>query len=293
MVALTGQADAYYTDYRGTPQEFVSALKYGYLYQGQWYRWQEKRRGTSNLGRPRPAMVTFIQNHDQVANSARGLRVRQLSAPGVYKAITAVALLGPGTPMLFQGQEFGASSPFLFFADHKPDLAKMIRHGRAEFLAQWRSLRVPEMKACLPDPCSESSFELSKLNFDELDANRAIYALHKDLLQLRRDDPVFSKQGADGLDGAVLSASAFVMRFFSPGFENDRLLLVNLGTSVDLAPAPEPLLAAPKGAQWRKLWSSEDPPYGGCGTAEIDNDENWKLPGQAAIVLFPMSTEQL
>ncbi len=292
MVALTGQADAYYTDYRGSPQEFVSALKYGYLYQGQWYRWQEKRRGTSNLGRPRPAMVNFIQNHDQIANSARGQRAHQLSSPGVYKAITAVTLLGPGTPMLFQGQEFGASSPFLFFADHKPDLAKMIRRGRADFLAQWRSLRLPDMKVCLPDPCSESTFECSKLKFEELETNREIYALHKDLLQLRRDDPVFSKQGADGLDGAILAPAAFVMRFFSPGFENDRLLLVNLGTTVELTPAPEPLLAAPQGAQWRKLWSSEDPPYGGCGAAEIDNDENWRLPGQAAIVLSPVSIEQ-
>src|SRR5262249_14429087 len=75
MVALTGKADAYYSDYRGRPQEFVSAIKYGFLYQGQWYRWQKKRRGTLNLELPRGAMVTFLQNHDQVANSASGLRV--------------------------------------------------------------------------------------------------------------------------------------------------------------------------------------------------------------------------
>ena len=112
MVALTGKADAYYSDYRGNPQEFVSAVKYGWLYQGQWYRWQKKRRGTLSLGLPRRALVTFIQNHDQVANSAHGLRVSALSAPGVLRALTALTLLGPGTPMLFQGQEFASSSPF-------------------------------------------------------------------------------------------------------------------------------------------------------------------------------------
>ncbi len=94
MVALTGKADAYYTDYRGTPQEFVSSMKHGYLYQGQWYRWQEKRRGTSTLGLPRPAMVTFIQNHDQIANSACGQRITELSSPGLFRAVTARDPLG-------------------------------------------------------------------------------------------------------------------------------------------------------------------------------------------------------
>src|SRR5439155_5813930 len=105
QVALTGRDEAYYTDYRGTAQEFVSAAKYGFLYQGQWYRWQRKRRGTSTFGLPKTAMVNFIQNHDQVANSARGERAHQQTSPGVYKALTALTLLMPGTPMLFQGQE--------------------------------------------------------------------------------------------------------------------------------------------------------------------------------------------
>ncbi len=163
MVALTGKADAYYSDYRGTPQEFVSAVKYGYLYQGQWYRWQKKRRGRSMLGMPRQAMVNFIQNHDQVANSARGQRVHDLTSPGLLKAVTAATLLAPGTPMLFQGQEFAASSRFLFFADHKPDLAKLIRKGRIEFLQQWRSLSQPEMRKCFDDPAAIETFERSRL----------------------------------------------------------------------------------------------------------------------------------
>ncbi len=287
MVALTGKADAYYTDYRGRPQEFVSAMKYGYLYQGQWYRWQKKRRGSSNLGSPRPAMVTFIQNHDQVANSARGQRAHELSAPGVLKALTALTLLGPGTPMLFQGQEFAASSPFLFFADHKPDLAKLIRKGRTEFLEQWRSLRLPDIKKCFKDPCSEDTFLSSKLDFADVDKHSEIYALHCDLLRLRREDPILSRQGEYGLDGAVLSESAFVLRYFSPEFESDRLLIVNLGIDLELNPSPEPLLAPPADTGWKSLWSSEDPRYGGCGTAPLDSKENWRIPGQAAVVLHP------
>ena len=81
VVALTGRNEAYYTDYLGKPQELVSAMKYGYLYQGQWYKWQKQRRGTPSLNVQQSAFVTFIENHDHVANSARGLRLRQLTAP--------------------------------------------------------------------------------------------------------------------------------------------------------------------------------------------------------------------
>ncbi len=105
MVRLTGHNEAYYTDYLGNPQEFVSAAKYGYLYQGQWYKWQSKRRGTPTFGLPHPVFVTFIQNHDQVANSARGQRAHMVTGPGLHRAMTTLVLLAPGTPMLFQGEE--------------------------------------------------------------------------------------------------------------------------------------------------------------------------------------------
>jgi len=292
MVALTGKADAYYTDYRGTPQELLSAVKYGYLYQGQWYRWQEKRRGTPTLGAPRSAMINFIQNHDQVANSARGQRIHDLTSPGMLKTMTALTLLAPGTPMLFQGQEFAASSPFLFFADHKPDLAKLIRQGRVEFLEQWRALKLPEMKKCFDDPAAVGTFERSRLDHGELRKHEEIYALHRDLLRLRREDPVIARQGADGLDGAVLSAGCFLVRFFSPDYQKDRLLLVNLGTDLELNPAPEPLLGPPASREWAKLWSTDDPRYGGCGTPSLDSDENWRIPGQAAVLLHPVPIER-
>src|SRR5262249_33940590 len=155
MVAMTGRNEAYYTDYLGKPQEFISSVKYGYLYQGQWHRWQECRRGTPSLKIPPTAFVAFIQNHDQIANSGRGERCHQLTSPGLDRAMTALLLLAPGTPMLFQGQEFAASSPFLFFANHNQDLAPLIRKGRAEFLTQFRSLATPDFQAVLDDPGDE------------------------------------------------------------------------------------------------------------------------------------------
>src|SRR5207249_1718710 len=114
---------AYYTDYLGNPQELISAVKWGFLYQGQRYKWQKKRRGAPALDIPPARFVNFIQNHDQVANSGRGLRCHLLTSPGRCKALTALLLLAPATPLLFQGQEFASNSPFLFFADHPPELA--------------------------------------------------------------------------------------------------------------------------------------------------------------------------
>ena len=114
LVALTGHREAYYTDYLGQPQEFVSAAKHGYLYQGQRYAWQQKNRGTPAWGLAPASFVSYLENHDQVANSLRGMRLHQLTSPGRYRALTTLTLLGPGTPMLFQGQEFASSKPFLY-----------------------------------------------------------------------------------------------------------------------------------------------------------------------------------
>jgi maltooligosyltrehalose trehalohydrolase len=286
MVALTGRNEAYYTDYLGTPQEFISCMKYGYLYQGQRYKWQKKRRGTPGLDMNPPAMVTFIQNHDQIANSAYGKRCHLLTAPGQLRAITALMLLAPGTPMLFQGQEFGASSPFLFFADHSAELNKQILQGRAEFLSQFRSLATPEMQERFTNPGDPATFERCKLDQSEREKHREIYDLHRDLLKLRRDEPAFRAQKRRGLDGAVLSSEAFLLRFFGEDGD-DRLLMVNLGIDLHLDPAPEPLLAPPEGAEWTIRWSSENPKYGGIGTPPLDSEENWQIPGHAAVVLQP------
>ncbi len=290
-VALTGRNEAYYTDYLGTPQEFVSAMKWGYLYQGQRYRWQKKRRGTPALDQAPAAFVTFLENHDQAANSARGLRVHQLTSPGRHRAMTALLLLGPATPMLFQGQEFSASSPFLYFADHKEDLALLVRQGRAEFLSQFRSLLDPRIQECFADPHDPATFARCKLDLAEREQHAAAYALHRDLLRLRREDPVFGRPRRGGVDGAVLSSHAFVLRWFGAGGD-DRLLVVNLGRDLHLDPAPEPLLAPPEGKAWRVLWSSEEPRYGGCGSVPPETDENWHIPGEATVALGPGPREE-
>jgi maltooligosyltrehalose trehalohydrolase len=282
MVAATGRRDAYYTDYLGTAQELLSAMKYGFLFQGQMYSWQKKRRGTPAMNLQPPRTVAFVQNHDQIANSARGARLHELTTFGRYKALTALILLGPSTPMLFQGQEFAASTPFLYFADQKPEIARLVREGRREFLGQWRSLRIAGIEYA--DPAARATFEQCKLKLSERDSHTEIYELHRDLLKLRKTEPLLARQGRQ-FDGAVLAPEAFVIRFFSENYLEDLLLAVNLGVELNFNPSPEPLLGPPQSLEWSILWSTEDPRYGGNGTAPLDSENNWIIPGHAAVLL--------
>src|SRR5690606_17727590 len=120
-VAATGQAESYYSAYQGSPQEMISAIKRGYLYQGQWSAAGDKFRGSSTRGCAAWRFITFLQNHDQIANEPTARRLRQLTSAGRYRALTALWLLAPGTPLFFQGQEWGASAPFHYFVDHPTD----------------------------------------------------------------------------------------------------------------------------------------------------------------------------
>lgn len=163
---------------------------------------------------------------------------------------------------------------------------QLVRQGHVESLRRFLSIAQPEMQARLPDPADPETFARSKLDFSERQRHAEIYTLHCDLLRLRREDPVFRAQHPGGMDGAVLGSAAFVLRFF--GGENyDRLLVVNLGRDLPMEPAPEPLLAPPQDRAWTILWSSEDPRYGGSGTALLEDAENWHMPGHAAVVLRP------
>jgi maltooligosyltrehalose trehalohydrolase len=291
-VALTGRAEAYYSDTRGRPQELISAVKSGFLFQGQYYTWQKRARGTPALDLPPWNFVLYTDNHDQVANSFSALRVHALTSPGRWRAMTALLLLAPGTPMLFQGQEFASSSRFYYFADHKPDLAGRIEQGRLEFLRQFKSLDRADATEQIPSPHAIETFQRCKIDHSEVEKNSWAEELHRDLLRLRRDDPTFSRQEARCVDGAVLGPEAFVLRFFGHTPALDRLLLVNLGADLDRGPMPEPLLAPPAGHRWDVGWSSEDVKYNAAGTPALYLDEAWLFPGQAALVMVPVKRSE-
>jgi maltooligosyltrehalose trehalohydrolase len=283
IVILTGTSEAYYSDYHGSPQEIVSAAKYGYLYQGQRSRWQNNPRGSPSLQVKHEKFICYTENHDQIVDSAWGSRIGQMTSPGRHRAATALLLLGPWTPLLFQGQEFAASTPFLYFADHTSETSALVVEGRKRFLSQFPSLATPTMQEALVPPSKEETFQACKLDLGERIEHFQFYGMFKDLVRLRKEDAVFSLQGEAGIDGAVLSDRAFMLRFF--GGDTVRLLIANLGADLLFSPASEPLLAPPQEQIWQVIFSTEDPQYGGSGTTEVELDRGWRIPAEAIIAL--------
>jgi len=265
-VAVTGRREGYYRRFLGSADELVAVTR-GPL-------------ASPDAIAP-PRLVTFLENHDQIAHSPRGLRLHALTSPGRWRALTALLLLSPGTPLLFMGQEFAASSPFLFFADHEPELARLVRQGRAEHLAQFESAADPAMQALLPDPGSPRTFARSRLNLAERARHSEVTALHRELLALRRTDPAFAAQRVPA--GRSLSPAALALRF---GRDDglDRLLLLNLGADLSLVDAAEALLEPPNGSEWALVWSSDHPRYGGSGTPAAAGAARL-IPGESALVL--------
>lgn len=284
-VNATGTNEAYFSGFRGHAQEFVSTVKYGFLYQGQWYQWQHKRRGTPAVDVSKAAFVHFLQNHDQIANAVRGMRLHQKTSPAKMRALTTTLLLSPQIPLLFQGQEFAASTPFQYFADYEGELAEKVAEGRLKFLAQFPSAATEAMARVFPPPCHPDTFAAAKLNLTERRRNQHTLRLHGDLLRLRREDSTLS--GEHEVEGAVLSENAFAIRYWGDGGQDDRLLVVNLGTGFTLSAASEPLLAPPEHHCWEIHFTSEHPEYGGDGTPDVETTAGWRFPPQAAILLRP------
>ena len=297
VVALLGNREAYYTDYLGRAHELVAAMKYGYLYQGQYYSWQKQRRGSPALDLDPRRFVAFLENHDQVANTARGERLRYRAQPAALRAMTALLMLGPWTPMLFQGQEYASPRRFTYFADFESKLAECVQQGRCTSLSQFPSYASRAIRETLPAPHALATFELSKLDWEQdsktLVAQQAL-ALHRDLLALRREDPrLRACLDASGrsFDAAVLSDVALVLRYFGKDGD-DRLILINLGRELDLTPVPEPLLGPPHAGAWALAWSSEEPRYGGSGVPEgTTDDHGWHLPAHSALLFKPAAPE--
>ena len=255
------------------------------MYQGQWYVWKRQPRGSVVTAQPASAFVFYLQNHDQVANHPSGSRILQLTSPSRYRALAALLLLAPETPLLFMGQEYGIPSPFVFFADHKKsELHANVFKGRKQFLAQFPSYATAEAQGSIPDPAAAVTVEQCKLDDRDRRLGAGWYRFHQDLLQLRREDSAIAAQALDTLEAAVLSPHAFLVRYADIE-GRDRLLLINLGGDLLYTPQAEPLLAPPHKAAWEICWCSESPCYGGSGAVDPRREDGCYLVAESTYLL--------
>jgi len=194
-VLATGESDGYYIDYADDPLGRLGrALAEGFAYQGDSSAYQQgQRRGTPSAGLPPLAFVNSIQTHDQVGNRAFGDRLEELAVAAereqTLRALIACMLLSPPPPMLFMGEEFAASTPFLYFCDFAGDLARAVTEGRRAEFSRFEMFAEPSLRARIPDPNFKSTFDRSKLNWQErrADGHAQWWTLYRDLLALRRE----------------------------------------------------------------------------------------------------------
>jgi maltooligosyltrehalose trehalohydrolase len=183
---LTGETNAYYSDF-GSLADLCKALEKAYVYDGRYSPFRKRRQGRAPVGLDGARFLAYLQNHDQVGNRPLGERSSQLMSLGRLKAAAALILTSPFLPMFFQGEEWGATTPFLYFSDHQdPMLAAMVREGRRREFPGFAGN--PED---IPDPQSPKTFARSKLAWEELSRPRHAELLdwHKRLIRLRRSHP--------------------------------------------------------------------------------------------------------
>src|SRR5581483_2334147 len=151
-------------------------------------QYRQLPRGKTSKHLPPAAFVSFIQNHDQVGNRALGERISHLADEETLLALISIMLLAPSTPMLFMGEEWAASTPFVWFANFEGELAENVRQGRLSEFSRFDDFKNPAKRKLIPDPCSRDTFEKCKLNWDELDEaeHRQWYELYKRLIALRK-----------------------------------------------------------------------------------------------------------
>ena len=183
-VNLAGDHHAYYQDFTGTPADIAKTLEQGWFFTGQASKNQGEARGTPTDGLIPENFVICIQNHDQIGNRPRGNRLSDEIPLSAYRAASALLFFAPQLPLLFQGQEWATTTPFIYFTDHNPDLGKLVSKGRKEEFKDF-----PDFQGDVPDPQDPASFEKSKLSWAEPEEpeHAGVLRLYKDLLALRRD----------------------------------------------------------------------------------------------------------
>ena len=243
---LAGDHEGYFADYSGSAEDLAKTVERGFFYVGQTAPSKNKPRGTDPSGLPPERFVVSLQNHDQVGNRALGDRIHHLLGPASYRAAVTLVLCAPETPLLFMGQEWAATTPFLYFTDHPAELGVLVTEGRRREFAAFEGFRDPAARARIPDPQALSTYRASQLRWGERDreGHREVLRLHRRLLQLRREVILPRRRGL-----AVRS-------------EGERALVLDggdLAVVIELEGEGEVPLPLQLGSAPRQLFSTEDP----------------------------------
>jgi malto-oligosyltrehalose trehalohydrolase len=280
-VQMTREDEGYMGYFKGTMEELLKTLRVGWLFTGELQK-DGIPRGTSADDIAPQRFVHCISNHDQVGNRARGDRLNQIVSPASYRAASALLLLDPYTPMLFMGQEWGTSSPFLYFTDHHTELGKGVTEGRRKEFADFSEFRDPAKRNEIPDPQAIESFERSKLNWQELGSGGSanLLRLYNEFLRFRKSR--LRQRGRHHWTANQVSEWTIALRYRDA---NEEILilsqLVPSETVVDakaMAPAAD--------GNWQFVMSSNESAYGGESPGYFDSHSRRFQLNQPEVIVF-------
>ncbi len=212
--AFAGDSEGYYADYTGTMEDLARTLRQGWFYEGQVSQVHGHARGTPAKEAQPWQLVHCIQNHDQIGNRAHGERLGADVSPAAFRAMSALLLLSPYTPLLFMGQEWNASTPFLYFTDHNAELGKLVTEGRRKEFAGFTRFSGDTV----PDPQAVETFTRSKLDWSEAEKKEhaGVLALYRELLRLRATDPSLKTNRRGHFDARPLGENGLVLERRGP-----------------------------------------------------------------------------
>jgi maltooligosyltrehalose trehalohydrolase len=273
---VAGDAESYFAAFSGSADDLATTIERGWFYSGQVSPLTAAPRGTDPAVLAPDQFVFCIQNHDQVGNRALGDRLHHGVEAAAYRALSALFLSLPETPLLFMGQEWAASSPFLYFTDHHAELGRAITEGRRNEFGEFMAFSAPEAREAIPDPQAEATFTASRLRWHEVgqDEHQRMLRLYAALLGLRRTSPALRRVDRESMRVAALDeATVAVWRF---GRSAPPLLMIGrlAGSGTVVCPAdPAHGRVAPR---WRALLTTEDPAFAADGMVprvNIDGDD--------------------
>jgi maltooligosyltrehalose trehalohydrolase len=274
----TDERDGYYADF-GQLDQLAKAICCGFVFDGQYSAYRKRRQGNSPRNLHGRQFVVCSQNHDQVGNRMMGERSSALLDFEALKLSAAVVLLSPFLPLLFMGEEFGETAPFLYFTSHTDsDLAEAVRRGRKEEFAAFTWRGEP------PDPQSEEAFQTSKVNHSlvALEPHRSLRAFYQELIRLRKSVPALRNLEKDCVNTTVLEGTRLLV--VRRRQETDQaLILLNFADA--LAEVPQDLL----GDAWMKVLDSADINWQGPGSSVpsviwANSLPNWTIAPRSACV---------
>jgi maltooligosyltrehalose trehalohydrolase len=260
---LAGDEHGYYADFDGTAGELARTVEQGWLFSGQPTPRTGKARGTDPSGVPMRCSIICVQNHDQIGNRAMGDRLHQGIAPGMWRAASTVLLTSPMTPLLFMGQEWAASTPFLYFTDLEPGIGALVTEGRRREFAEFPEFADPRARERIPDPQAPETFAASRLRWDEREqpAHAAVLALYRALLSLRLEFPALGASERTSGWAVAPDTDTLIMR--RPDAEGDFWIVARLrgAGAADLAAARDGSALAGGRDRWRIVLTTEDPTF--------------------------------